>query len=100
MADANPLEYREESPDDWAVNVAQHWDSVQEDDSTLRLWGDCPTCHHPSETVIEELSSALAVDRTRVPIIVICQCDCEHPQRPDGKRGCGRSGSFTVDLTV
>src|SRR4051812_18951228 len=67
-----PIPYREESPDHWAEAVAREWDSVEEEDGTVRLSGTCPTCDHRSETVFSELASALAVDRTRIPIIVVC----------------------------
>ena len=85
MAD---VEYLEEEPDGWAEAVAG-WQQ-ETAGKTFRMWGECPTCGHPSETVIESYRSVMAGPGKPIPILVTCDCGHAHADRPEGKRGCGR----------
>ncbi|GLW31615.1 hypothetical protein [Actinoplanes regularis] len=87
--------YREETPDGWSDRVAQTWE-VEDVTDGLRLFGDCPTCRHPSETRVVVIRTAPGarpgLDLTRPePVLVVCECAEEHEGRPAGRTGCGRA---------
>jgi hypothetical protein len=97
MSMADP--YREETPDGWSDTVARTW-QVESVADGLRVFGDCPTCHHPSEVRVVTVTTApgalpakTALDPSRPePVLVVCDCTQEHEGRPAGRNGCGRAG--------
>lgn len=89
--------YREETPAGWVDTVAQTWSSDTVD-TGFRLSGDCPTCAHPSQTLVVNVNSApaaqpgKATEERVVPVLVVCDCTAEHEGRPADRHGCGRAG--------
>ncbi|GAB3940766.1 hypothetical protein GCM10027614_24970 [Micromonospora vulcania] len=65
------------------------------------LSGQCPRCDHSmSNTLVDDLyrrvAPATAPDlgyRT-----VLCECDADHPARPDGLRGCGAYWTLRLEV--
>jgi hypothetical protein len=94
------VEYAEATPDGWSRQILATWESEQDEGDTLRLWGDCPTCGHPSDFTIVaaeyaggfEKGSRLANNR----VVIYCRCSFPHPGRPDNKEGCGRQAYFDL----
>jgi hypothetical protein len=93
----NPIEYDERSDETWAENVAKTL-TWEDRDGTWVLTGSCPRCGDemykafPAETFGTEPTRG-AGPRTHV---VACNCEGEHPGRPDGKTGCGVYGGLEL----
>ncbi len=92
--------YREETLPGWSDAVAESW-GLEETADGIRIFGDCPTCRHPSETRVEKATVALPgkapLDPADpVPVLIVCDCTAEHEGRPAGKSGCGRAAYLEV----
>jgi len=90
------LAYLEDTPKDWSRAVAGTW-QIEDRDDRVRIWGLCPTCEHPSESVFEALRTTMGPGDRQL-VVVACACTQPHPDRPEGKDGCGRAGWVEIDL--
>ncbi|MET7421192.1 hypothetical protein [Dactylosporangium sp. NPDC005555] len=92
--------YKKETPVGWAGEIQRTW-TVTDIPDGVRLAGDCPTCAHPTESLVRSTWVAHGVpvdpDTKALPrhgsekVLVVCACAAEHGAPPDG-RGCGRAG--------
>ncbi|MFI1988528.1 hypothetical protein [Actinoplanes sp. NPDC020271] len=100
MSVPDSISYREESPDGWPEAVAQSW-AVDDVTNGVRLSGPCPTCGHPTQSLILHVTLApgarpqpdtKSLDLSRPEqLLVVCECAMEHAGRPAGRSGCGRA---------
>lgn len=74
------------------------WGWSRDPETTLKAWvqsGTCPTCGHPTARRVSGGISHLrarAKPYERLPILVFCDCQFEHPGRPTDAigKGCGQ----------
>jgi hypothetical protein len=80
------------------VECAARWSATRAG-AVISLTGPCPRCDHPApnqaDLQITSLESA-AAGTGSLTVDLECTCGEPHPQRPDNKRGCGRSWSGVV----
>lgn len=96
-ASDTPIAYDDRSDESWAEKVAATftWDDR---DGTWVLSGSCPRCGDemykafPAEAFLTEATRG-AAKRT---VVVACNCEGEHPGRPDGRKGCGVYGGLEL----
>ncbi len=99
------IPYREETPAGWSATVEQTW-RIEVVPGGVRLYGECPTCGHASETPVVAVAVApgartdaerksVASDKPE-PVLIACQCAEEHDGRPPERHGCGRAGHFSL----
>ena len=92
------LPYAEVTDEAYAARAAVDF-TAQEFEYAVVLSGRCPRCDHPSTTtLVDEVyrRDVQALDpgyRT-----VLCECEAEHPPRPDGRRGCGAYWTLRLEV--
>lgn len=93
MTDPNqPLPYLEITDEKFAAQAAETFSVIDVGSGTLMLHGPCPRC----ETVID-IPHVDTIFRSVIPDggtheygePMMCTCEDPHPNRPDGRYGCG-----------
>lgn len=104
-----PLDYAETTDDTYSETAAKTFTATEPAGGTLILRGPCPRCHAvidiPVVTSIFRSSRSLG-DWLRVPAPkvsqagyeepMMCTCQDEHPNRPEGRSGCGAYWLLTI----
>ena len=84
----------------WDTNTTQQWlDEVEEWEwekvESEQLWrkkGLCPNCNHPMNKDLFRIYAL--IDVAKIGIGIKCNCNENHPGRPDGEYGgCGFAGT-------
>jgi hypothetical protein len=106
-ATAQPLPYREMTDETYPHLAAQRFTVEEPKPGTLVLRGPCPRCNAiidvPIVSSIFRSSRLLGSERrhrnrsaTSHVEPMMCTCDDEHPNRPDGAYGCGAYWTLVV----
>lgn len=93
------LPYIEVTDQNYATIAAQNFSVVEVRPGTLVLSGPCPRCHAVIEIPhVEKLvRSTLPKGSTREGSEpMICTCEGIHPDRPDGRYGCGAYWTLVI----
>ncbi|KUN79275.1 hypothetical protein [Streptomyces griseoruber] len=101
----DPVPYEEGSSQGYSERAADRFELVRHARRYLVASGPCPRCNaHLEIPIVTEAVRALgnggpASGGTEVPMY--CECEGEHPGRPDGEEGCGAYWLLVVpgDLT-
>jgi hypothetical protein len=102
MAKRKPLPYDEYSDPAWNVLASKEWAGEMRpngaDWEILAAEGSCPRCHHSFSANLSQ-DVAMAVDASPDTLggpklsgsqfTFLCECDANHPDRPDNGSGCG-----------
>lgn len=59
-------------------------------------WGPCPRCGH-TMAVYQEALRSLDIPGA---VSASCNCEDEHPNRPEGMRGCGPGSGVTIHIAA
>ena len=98
---AESLQYQETTKDEYATFAAQHFAVEEPKPGTLVLRGPCPRCHTVIDVpIVSKYYSSrqfgIGLRRHRPDTAVtehlepmMCTCEDEHPNRPQGLVGCG-----------
>ncbi|MFC4020213.1 hypothetical protein ACFOW4_20025 [Micromonospora sp. GCM10011542] len=99
---AGPLPYAEVTDEAYAERAAAGF-TAQEFGSAVLLSGLCPRCHHPTtSTLVDELYRR--AEQPAAPAgepghhTVLCECEAEHPSRPEGLLGCGAYWTLRLEV--
>jgi hypothetical protein len=103
-----PLPYLEITNEDYGRLAARDFTVEEVRSGTLILRGPCPRCQAPLEvpvvsTIVRHRSFGGSVWRRVDPVPaadqvepMMCTCEDEHPNRPDGRYGCGAYWTVTI----
>lgn len=104
-----PVRYAETTDDKYSEDAAQMFEPIQVAKGTLILRGPCPRCRAVIEIpVVNSIfrSSRMLSGRLRGPKAgssqaayiepMLCNCQYEHRDRPDGRSGCGAYWTLTI----
>ncbi|WP_284744157.1 hypothetical protein [Amycolatopsis sp. RTGN1] len=100
-----PMPYHEITDGNFAREAAEHFTVAEPKPGTLVLRGPCPRC-----STIIDVPIVKSIFRSRGPFgmrrdspsrsrvePMMCTCNDEHPNRPEGAYGCG--AYWTLDLS-
>jgi len=99
-ANQNPLSYKEVTEPSYGQAAAESFTVEHVRKGVVVLRGSCPRCHGAMEvplvgTVFDGMRSLLGQRRSRAAAPnehvepLVCTCDDTHPNRPEGRAGCG-----------
>lgn len=102
-----PLPYLEITDEDYGRRAANEFTVEEFRSDTLILRGPCPRCRAPLEipvvgTVVHRASFGRPWRRPDRPQTaeqvepMMCICEDDHPNRPDGRHGCGAYWTVTI----
>jgi len=97
-----PLPYSEVTEERYAQLAAQHFRVEEPGDGTLILRGPCPRCGTTIEVpVVRSVVRTWWRRPTPEPVAphvepMMCTCEDEHPDRPEGRYGCGAYWTLTI----
>jgi hypothetical protein len=80
------LPYRPTHEASYATVSAETFEIDDHGSGVLTLKGPCPRCAAFLEILV---SGSVVRTVGGDPVVVICDCECEHPGRPADRRGCG-----------
>ena len=99
------IKWQTNTEKEWLIGVDKmDWEKIS--NNRVRKSGKCPICQHDMERVVDLVGGYVSVkvldfgksepeSETTFEVDIACDCDQDHPDRPTGKKGCGRSGIFT-----
>jgi hypothetical protein len=99
-----PLAYEEKTDDRYAEHAARTF-TAHPTGGAITLRGDCLRCEHVMEyligDVVRQWKSPPATPpapppEAEEPEHMVCTCEGEHPNRPDGFLGCGAYWDLAV----
>jgi hypothetical protein len=105
-----PTPYREITEDRYASSAAEQFKVEEAEPGTLVLSGPCPRCGWVMEVpVVDSIFTttrgirfwrrrphAAAAESYVEPMV--CDCDEDHPGRPEGLSGCGAYWTLTISV--
>lgn len=104
-----PLPYTEITDDTYAVDAAKSFTVTEQGRGTLVLRGPCPRCRALIDipvvsSIFRSSSSVGGWLRAGTPKAaeaghdepMMCTCEDEHPDRPEGRSGCGAYWVLTI----
>lgn len=108
-----PLPYREITNLTYAEDAAESFTVTELARGTLVLRGPCPRCHALIDipvvsSIFRSSRSVSSRLRSRAPKTteavheepMMCTCEDEHPNRPNGRSGCGAYWTLTISTPV
>ena len=100
------MPYQEVTNDEYAVHAVDNFSVEQTDGGAIIMRGTCARCHHVMEYLIGDVirisgwrpgSRAKSTPVTaEEPEHMVCTCEAEHPNQPEGFRGCGAFWDIAV----